>query len=191
MTYRRHALTLAAALAVASVAPTIFAQTRIAVVDLQRAIAETDDGRRAKARLERLFKQKQKQLDARQTELKRMQEQIEKLADVWTPEKRQQEIAAFQEAYQQLQAEYVQYQRELAEQEARATKAILERMQTLLQRMGQTEGYSLIVEANEGGVVWTPSNLDLTDALIQAYEADGHRANASRSGMSGRRRSED
>ena len=32
-----------------------------------------------------------------------------------------------------------------------------------------TDGYTMIIEANEGGVVWVPSNLDLTDVLIQRY----------------------
>ena len=33
----------------------------------------------------------------------------------------------------------------------------------------KTDGYTLIMEANEGGVVWVPSHLDLTDVLIQRY----------------------
>ena len=44
-------------------------------------------------------------------------------------------------------------------------------MQEILRRIGQTEGYELIVEANEGGVVWVPSNLDLTDQVIQRYNS--------------------
>jgi outer membrane protein len=42
-------------------------------------------------------------------------------------------------------------------------------MQQILRRIGQTDGYTLIIEANEGGVVFVPSNLDLTDVLIQRY----------------------
>jgi outer membrane protein len=42
-------------------------------------------------------------------------------------------------------------------------------MQAILRRIGQTDGYTMIIEANEGGVVWVPANLDLTDVLIQRY----------------------
>jgi outer membrane protein len=69
----------------------------------------------------------------------------------------------------ELQNEYVQYQEELQSKEAELTQKILEKMQAILRRIGQTEDYTLIIEANEGGVVWVPSNLDLTDVLIQRY----------------------
>jgi outer membrane protein len=44
-------------------------------------------------------------------------------------------------------------------------------MERILRRIGQSDGYTLIVERNEGGVVWVPSNLDLTDQVIQRYNA--------------------
>jgi len=62
-TFQRHAITLIAALLRSMWAPRIYAQVHIAVVDLQRALNETEDGRRAKARLKRLFKQRQQERD--------------------------------------------------------------------------------------------------------------------------------
>ena len=51
------------------------------------------------------------------------------------------------------------------------TKTILERMERILRRMGQTDGYTMIFERNEAGVMWAPTNLDLTDSVIQRYNA--------------------
>ncbi|MBO6937447.1 MAG: OmpH family outer membrane protein [Deltaproteobacteria bacterium] len=174
MNVRRHALTLLAALLVSSVAPKVFAQTKIAVVDLQRALMETEDGRRAKRRLERLFKRRQKSLDAAQNKMKQMKEDIERQqkAGVITDEALQRRLEEYQKAYMELQSQYVEYQRELAAKEAELTSGILEKMQQILRRMGQSEGYTLILEANEGGVVWVPGNLDLTDDLIQRYNSE-------------------
>jgi len=174
MNLRRHALTLLAALLVSSVAPKAFAQTKIAVVDLQRALMETEDGRRAKRRLERLFKRRQKSLDAAQTKMKQMKEDIERQqkAGVITDEALQRRMEEFQKAYIELQSQYSEYQRELAAKEAELTGEILERMQAILRRIGQAEGYTLILEANEGGVVWVPGNLDITDQLIQRYNSE-------------------
>ena len=186
MNLRRHALTLLAALLVSSVAPKVFAQTKVAVVDLQRALMETEDGRRAKRRLETLFKRRQKSLDAAQNKMKSLKEDIERQqkAGVITDEALQRRVEEFQKSYMELQTQYAEYQRELAAKEAELTSEILERMQQILRRIGQAEGYTLIVEANEGGVVWVPGNLDLTDQLIQQYNSE----NAS-SGSSSMRRS--
>lgn len=172
MSFTRHAVTLVAALLLASMAPTSSAQVRIAVVDLQRALNETEDGRRAKRQLKRLFKRRQQDLDKAQNELKKMKEDIEKQKNVLSRQALQKRLEEYQKVFVELQTTYVEYQRELAQKEGQLTKRILERMQAILRRIGQAEGYSLIVEANEGGVVWVPTNLDLTDQVIQAYNAE-------------------
>jgi outer membrane protein len=161
MKMTRHATTLIAALLLSTMSPSVFAQVRVAVVDMQRALNETSDGRRAKAQLKRLFKRRQQALDAKQNELKRMEE--------------------YQKAFVELQTTYVEYQRELATKEAQLTKGILARMQNILQRIGRADGYTLIVERNEGGVVWAPSNIDITDDLIQRYNAGEGRGGGGRS----------
>lgn len=174
MTLKKHKGTLATLLAglfFASVSGPIYAQARFAVVDLQRALNETEDGRQAKARLKKIFQSRQQVLDKKQEELKKMKDDIEKQKDVLSRAALQERLEAYQKAFVELQTTYVEYQRELAQKEAQLTKSILDRMQAILRRIGQTENYSLIVERNEGGVMWVPGHLDLTDQVIQRYNA--------------------
>lgn len=188
----RHAVTLVAGLFLASAAPTIYAQsTRIAVVDLQRALSETDDGRRAKARLEKLQKQRQAELEKAQQDLKKATEDYQRQEKLLSAEAKQRRQADLQKRYVDLQQKYVEYQQELAQREGELTQEILARMQKIIRRMGQADGYTLILERSEGGVVWSPSNLDLTDQLIQRYEAGegGHGSSHRRSRGRHRRRS--
>lgn len=168
---KRHAITLVAALLLSMWAPRIYAQVHIAVVDLQRALNETEDGRRAKARLKRLFKQRQQELDKAQGELKTLKEEFDEQADTLSDSARQERLDAIQKQFVELQSTYVEYQRELAEKEAEMTQEIIARMETILRRIGQEEGYTLILERNEGGVIFVPGNLDLTDVVIQRYNA--------------------
>ena len=44
---------------------------KLAYVDLQRALNEVDDGKKAKARLKRMFQERQKKLDDKQEGLKK------------------------------------------------------------------------------------------------------------------------
>jgi len=175
MSLQRHAITLCAALLMSAFAPTMYAQVRIATVDLQRALNETEDGRRAKAQLKRLFNRRQVALDKQQNDLKKMKEQIEAQKNVLSREALQTRLEAYQKAFVELQTAYVEYQRELAQKEGQLTKRILKRMQELVRRMGQSDGYTVILERNEAGVVFIPSNLDLTDRLIQEYNSGGSR----------------
>ncbi len=145
------------------------AQVKIGVVDLQRAINETEDGRQAKRRLKKVFDERQKSLNAAQESLKAQKESLERQQDVLSEDALKKKVEKYQADLMELQNEYVQYQQELTQKEAELTGKILEKMQEILRRIGQTDGYTLIVEANEGGIVWVPSNLDLTDVLIQRY----------------------
>ena len=166
---KRLAYTLAAALLVAAVTPDVEAQVRVAVVDLQRALNETSDGQRAKRRLKSLFRRRQKALDDAQTKLKQMAEDIERQKEVLSREALQKRMEEYQKALIELQSQYMEYQQELATKEAQLTKRILDRMRDILQNIGREDNYTLIVEANEGGVVWVDDDVDLTERVIEEY----------------------
>ncbi len=175
MGFSRIVVLSLAVFVLASTASVVEAQVKIGVVDLQRAINETEDGRQAKRRLTKLFEERQKKLDAAQESLKSQKESIERQQDVLSEEALKKKVEKYQEDLMALQTEYVDYQRELSTKEAELTKKILDKMQAILRRIGQSDGYTLIVEANEGGIVWVPANLDLTDVLIQQYNAQAKR----------------
>ena len=104
MNLQRHAITLAAALLVSVVTPDVDAQVRVAVVDLQEALNETDDGRQAKRRLKTLFRRRQKALDAAQNKLKQMAGDIEKQKAVLSREALQARMEEYQKALIELQS---------------------------------------------------------------------------------------
>lgn len=181
MNVPRHALTLTAGLLVSAAAPTIYAQAhRVAVVDLQRAVTETEDGRRALGRLKRWMGNRQSEIDEEQARVGRLKKAFDAMEDGPAKRERAEEL---QKAYVDLQGRFVELQREAAERESKATQPILTRMQRILAHIGQSEGYSLIVERAQGGVMWAPSSLDITDLVIQRYNL-GEGAE-SRSGESG------
>ena len=168
-----------ATMVLAGSANAVDAQVKIGVVDLQRAINETEDGRQAKRRLKKLFDERQKSLDQKQNQLKAQKESLERQQDVLSEDALRKKAEVFQAEVMELQQEYMQYQQELSAKEQELTQKILEKMQGILRRIGQTEGYTLIIEANEGGVVWVPSNLDLTDVLIQRYNKQAKKGGGS------------
>lgn len=147
-------------------------EAKIGVVDLQRAMNETEEGRRAKSRLKTLFDRHQKKLDDAQEELKQMGEQLEQQKNVLSEAVLRERYAVYQQKLAELQQTYYESQQELAAKEAEYTQKILEQMQAILRRIGQAEGFTLIVEVNEGGVIFAPNHLDLTDRVIQRYNSE-------------------
>ena len=173
MTLKRYALPFVAALVCAAAMPRVAGAqaAKIAVVDLQRAINETEDGRKAKDRLKKLFESRQQGLDKKQQDLKKLKDELDQQKNVLSRDALETKVESYQKQLVELQQVYVEYQRELAEKEGELTKSIIERMERILRRIGQTDGYSLIVERGEAGVIYVPTNLDVTDVVIQRYTA--------------------
>ncbi|MFZ4734461.1 MAG: OmpH family outer membrane protein [Bradymonadia bacterium] len=147
------------------------AQAKVAIVDMQRALTETEDGKTAKAQLEKLKDAKQKDIDAQQTELRKLKEQFDTQRAMLKDDVRQQREMELAEKLNALKMRYVQDQQTLAVDEAKATKPILERMSRILQTMGRDQKWTLILEKNESSVLYSEASLDLTNELIRRYNA--------------------
>ncbi len=168
-------LRLALALAVASLflltAPVAAAQMKIAVVDMQRAVMETEDGLRAQATLKKLFDRRQNELDSRQDELKRARDDIEKQAKVLSKEALDRRMAEWQQSMAELQGVFMEFNKELQKEQNKMTQPILNRVVSVLRQLAAQDGYDAILERN--AVPYARTDLDITDRVIQRYNAGG------------------
>jgi outer membrane protein len=147
------------------------AGVKIAVVDLRRALNETNEGKAAMKKLTKHKDKLQKKVEKKEKEILKMKEAIEKQQNVLTKEALQKKVEEYYRAVTELQQTYMQFQRELMEKETKATQSILGKMADILEDMGRSESYTVILDRSVGAVVWAPTHLDLTDKLIQKYNA--------------------
>src|SRR5262245_15488706 len=101
--HRRHAVGLIAALLAAATPSEAEAETKIAIVALQHAIMQTEDGIRAQATLKKLFDRRQQDLNAKQNELDRAREDIDKQRHVLSREALQKRMEDWQRQMVELQ----------------------------------------------------------------------------------------
>ncbi len=145
--------------------------SKIAYVDLQRALLEVNDGKQAKANIKKYFDEKQAMLDVEQEKLKTMKEEMDKQAMALSDDVRKQKEAEFQKKLMELQKLFMNLQTELKKREEEATRPIFERMRNILQNIGEKENFDLILETNSTGIVYAPAKFDLTNELIRKYDA--------------------
>lgn len=171
---RIHNILLCAlALAFAAAVPLkASAQTKIAYVDLRKALNETEDGRKAMDRLSKLKENLQTKINQKEQAILKMKEDIEKQQNVLAKEALQKRAQEYYQAITELQQDYTQFQRDLVKQEAEETKAIIEKLRDIVGRMGKSDNYIMIVDISSGAVAWAPAHLDLTDKLIQQYNKE-------------------
>jgi outer membrane protein len=138
---------------------------KVAVVDVQRAVMQTEDGLRAQATLKKLFDSRQQELNKKQLELQKQKEEIDKQAKVLSQQAIQKKVDDWQKQMVELQSTFVEYNKELEKKQRELQDPILERIISTIKRIAGTDGYDLIVD--RATVAFSRSDLDLTDRVIQ------------------------
>jgi outer membrane protein len=163
----RLPLAAALALAVALVAGTAAAQQsmKVAVVDVQRAVMQTEDGLRMQATLKKLFDSRQQELNKKQSDLQKQKEEIDKQSKVLSQQAIQKKVDDWQKQMVELQSTFVEYNKELEKKQREMQEPILDRIMTTIKRIAGTDGFDLIVD--RATVAYARSDLDLTDKVIQ------------------------
>lgn len=147
------------------------AEQRVAVVDVQRAVASTEDGLRAQATLKKLFDTKQQELNRKQNELQRQREDIDKQSKVLGKDALEKRIADWQKQMMELQAIFVEYNKELEKKQKELTDPVFEKVMGIIKRLATTENIDLVVD--KATVAYVRGDLDLTDKCIQMYNSSG------------------
>lgn len=147
------------------------ADQKVAVVDVQRAVASTEDGLRAQATLKKLFDNRQQELNKKQTDLQRQREEIDKQAKVLPKDALEKRVNDWQKQMMELQAIFVEYNKELEKKQKELTDPVFEKVMQIIKRLATTESIDLIVD--KATVAYVRGDLDLTDRCIQMYNSGG------------------
>jgi len=145
------------------------AQVKVGYVDLQKALMSVNEGRKAKSRLEKKVKDKQKAFDRMQNDVKRLKDELEQQAAIMKDDLKRKKVQEYQRKLMELQDFYMGNQRELADAESKLTKPIFERFERILQEIGAKENFTLIFEKN--ATVYHAPEVDLTGRLIRDFNA--------------------
>jgi outer membrane protein len=144
---------------------------KLGYVDLQRALYETEDGRKAKAQLKKVFDQKQKELDEQQEDFKKAKDDLDKKRSLMAPDKVREKETELQTKFEKVQQSYMRHQKDLQEKEGEVTQKIFERMNRIIAKIAAAENFSMILDRQQAGLIFAKPHLDLTNELIRRYNA--------------------
>jgi outer membrane protein len=166
MSFRRLMVALAAAIPL-TLSATAHAEAKIGYVNFQKALAELDEAKAAKSRLESVKDQKQKDLDKAQDTLKKDQEMFQKQAATMTEAARVEKGEALQKRFIDLQQSFEKGRAELAQKENEEFQPIVQKMRAIITAIAQKEQFTMVFDA--GGIAYAPDSLDLTAQLVRTY----------------------
>ncbi|MNK26216.1 Chaperone protein Skp precursor [compost metagenome] len=147
------------------------AETKIAFVDMQKAIQATSAGKKAKAELEAEFNKKKKELEKKEADLKKMGEDLEKKKSVLSEEALGKKQAEFQEEMMKYRDVVGKSQNDIKKKEFDLTTPILEKMKKVISKIAKDKGYSMVIE-NSQMVLYATADSDLTNEVVKAFEKE-------------------
>jgi len=163
-----HSLATRAALLCLTLVPlatVASAQLKVAVVNVQQAMLDSDDLKKVSAQLEAKFKPRQEELQKLQTDLQSIQQQInsgkldqQQLADLQAQGTRKQRDA--QRLSDDLQAEFDHDRQDVLAKAA-------QRMQEVVKKLAEAGGYDVVVDVSQ--TLYFKPSLDITRDALAAY----------------------
>ena len=148
------------------------ADTKVGVLDMQRAISETNEGARATDALKKLFDKRQVELDAKQNGLLKDKGDLEKRCKSIPRADCEKGMEDLQKKLMELQGLMSQYQGEIQKKQGEATQPILGRMLQIVKRIALDKGFDVVVD--RGASHWMRADLDLTELAIKMYNTESN-----------------
>jgi len=142
---------------------------KIGFVDLVKALNESEAGKKAKADLEFLIKSKQVAIDEKGKAIEKGKNDLEKQASVLSQDARKSKEEELERLIREYQRLVSDSQSEVKKKEGELTGDILKEIRTIVQKIGQDEAYTLILENAEGQILYSLKESDLTDSVIKKH----------------------
>lgn len=153
------------------VAQPVFAAdvAKIGIVDFQKILATSEKGKVAQARINKEGKRMETELKKLGQQLEALKAKLEREALVMSRDKRDEKNREMRIKYNDFKTMQKKYTTDFKAMEKQLVSKIQKDVVGILSGIGKKQGFLLILEAREAGVLYAPKALNITDQVIQSY----------------------
>lgn len=143
----------------------------VAYIDLQKALNLSEAGVVAKQEISEEVKKYEAIVKERQEALLLMKQDLEKQAVLLSDDAKAQKTREYQQQVKELERFTKDIQEELQQKDADYTKQILAEIFDVVDELGAEGDYDVILEKTESSLIYGAERVDLTQKLIDTYNA--------------------
>ena len=143
---------------------------KIAVIDLDKFQKTSKSFQKAGAVFKKKLEDLQKKLDDERNAVAKLEEEFKKqsmMLSLDAQEDKRRELEKKRRYYKYL---YDEFSQEMKETETEAIKKVMQELEKVVEKIGQKEGYTLIIEKRTPGLIYYNKATDITDRVIEAYD---------------------
>jgi len=143
---------------------------KIGIVDLQRCITQSIEGKKFLNELKKKKDGMQKRLDQKQDELTKLKKELEKQSMMLSMNAKEDKAKEFERKRREFKYFVDDISGEMRKAENAAKKIMIGDIQKVVNEIGDKGKYLLIFERRSSGLMSFDDKLDITDEVIKAYD---------------------
>jgi outer membrane protein len=140
---------------------------RIAFVDIRKAVFSSREGKAAQEEFARLEEKKLEDLRPLRDELQRLEEEVEKQKYLITEEALAERQLEIMKRRRDLERDIRAAEDDLQLEQVRLLQPIQKKIGKVVEDLGKEKGFTMIVDRNTRGVIYTDKSLDVTELVIE------------------------
>jgi outer membrane protein len=144
---------------------------KVGVINLQQAVVGTQEGQAAIAKLQRdHVEPKTKELEAKQTELRELQDKLQRGGNTMSQTMKDDLQRSIDQKTKAFNRDVEDYEFETQEEQRKVISDLSAKMQGVVAQYVQANGFSVVLDTASQGLVWRHDSVDITPAIIEAYD---------------------
>ncbi|MDD5558489.1 OmpH family outer membrane protein [Candidatus Methylomirabilis sp.] len=143
--------------------------TRLGFVDLQLVISQSKEGQAAMNTVKAEAAEKQKEISAKEAEIKQMDADLQKQASALSDAAKKDREEEIRRKLRDLKRVTEDFNRDLAKRESEMVNDLLRDLTVVIRDYGKEKGFTLIVEKGQSGVIYGNDAADLTKEILERY----------------------
>jgi len=145
---------------------------KVGVINIQTAIVSTKDGQKAAADIQTRFNPKKAELDARQGEIRRLQDELNRGNNTLSEDARQKLMREIDQKTKAVTRDTEDARADLDQMDQKIMGDLGGRIQLVINKYAKDNGYVLILDISspQTPVVFASSTIDVTKDVIEMYD---------------------
>lgn len=148
--------------------------TKVGIVSIQDAIANTNEGKKELESLQQKFAPRQAALQSQNDELENLKKQLQAQGDKLSDEERNSRVRAATEKQKTLQRSAEDFQNEVQQAEQEILNRLGKKMLDVLEKYAKDNGFAVVMDVSnpQTPVLYANPGTNITKNLIDAYNAE-------------------
>lgn len=150
------------------------AGAKVGIINIQEAIANTNEGKKELEALQQKFSPKQAELKNLNDEVENLKKQLQAQGDKLSEDERNSRVKTVETKQKALQRTYEDAQNEFQQAEQEVVNRLGKKMLDVLEKYAKANGYSVVMDVSnpQTPVLYASPGTNLTKELVDAYNAE-------------------